>query len=459
MTGLSPAKIALYLFDYTILTLKMLTYPDKKPYDLFAQHLMSSNRFDDINEKYYERMLNIAYIFTKMKIFSIAEDYNLKNKNNFINNDDLDLSFLDSCITGNRSAISNKKLLQMLRDGFNHTTEDNQLYKISPNCRFIEFTFNQPSPITIKFSIKDISSLTDAIATATQSLQTISFDQPPASTPKEFYENLEITRHFFPKKIPRETIEQIIELENEGKYEESIALAKSIDREFEKKIKLTDLQVNTIIKRMEEILNSGTMTLEEFKQNHQELSVIMIGKELPIPILKYSYYLLDSYVIGQMLPHKVFTYEDMIRLFIKAISSEEETPMTPFKDYLNQNKGLIFKSYYTNETEKLAYPTLLFVEYVLSNFPPEDEYIKIGNRTVEYKKLRNSLVHGRWHLERDLVVFYDALPDVGKELDFNWTKKLKLSDLHNYCTTILQNKLSPEKPKQLTKFILETKKD
>ena len=449
MISISQTKIALYLHDYTILTLHMLKNPNKQPYELFKEYLLESNRLEDINDKYYQQMLNIAYIFTKMKMFSIAEDYNLKNKNNFINNDDLDLSFLDSCITGNRANISNKKLLQMLRDGFNHTTENNQLYKISPNCKFIEFSFKEPSEITIKLSINDISLLTAAIAEASQHLQTISFDQPSAATPKEYYQSLEIVRHYFPKKVDKSTINEILELDNEGRYKESIDLAKSIDKEFERRIKLTDLQINTIIKKMEDLLNCGIITVEEFKKYHQELSTIMIEKELPIPMLKYYYYLLDSYVISQMLPHKVFSYEDIIKIFTYAAKTDEETPLTKYKDSLDQYKNLIFKTYYLDETEKLAYTTLLFVEYVLSNFPPEDDYIKIGNRTVEYKKLRNSLVHGRWHLERDLVIFYDALPDVGKELDFNWTKKLKLSDLQNYCSTILQNKILKEKPKQL----------
>lgn len=459
MISIPQTQIALYLHDYTALISRMLTSPKKQPFELFKEHLLESNRIEDANETNYNRMLNIAYIFTKMKIFSIAEDYNLKSKNNFINNADLDLSFLDSCITGNRTAISNKKLLQMIRDGFNHTTETNQLYRISPNCKFIEFSFKQPSPITIKLSINDISSLTDSIAEASQNLQCLSFEQPPASTPKEFYQNMEITRHFFPKKVDKSTIKSFIELEGQGKYSESIDLAKSIDKQFEKKLKLTDLQINTIIKRMEELLNSGAITLEQFQANHQELAIILIGKELPLPILKYDYYMLDSYIIGQLLPHKVFSYEDMMKIFIKAIESNEETPMTRYKDFLDQNKNLIFKTYYTNETEKLAYTSLLFIEYVLSNFPPEDEYIRIGNRTVEYRKLRNSLVHGRWHLERDKVVFYDALPDVGKELDFNWTVKIKLTDLHHYCTNILQKKISKEQPKQLTKSIFETIKD
>ena len=140
MVSLSQTQIALYLNEYQSLVSYMLTFPEESPYKLFKLYIYDSSNTEELEcDKYYQRMLNIAYIFTKMKLFSIAEDYTLKNKNNFINNDDLDLSFLDSKITGDRSAISNKKLLQMLRDGFNHSSSDNQLYKIS--WKIVQKTF------------------------------------------------------------------------------------------------------------------------------------------------------------------------------------------------------------------------------------------------------------------------------------------------------------------------------
>ena len=458
MISISQVQIAKYLHDYASLTILMLDNPDNSPFYLFQDYMLKANRSEDANETYYNRMLNIAYIYTKMKMFSIAEDYTLKNKNNFINNDDLDLSFLDSCITGNRSSISNKKILQMIRDGFNHTTEDNQLYKISPNAKYIEFTFKEPTPLKIKLSINDISSLTSAIGEAANHLQYFSFNQPVTSSPKEFYQNISITRHLFPKKVDKTTISTLLELDSQGKYEESIDLVKTINTGIEKEIKLTDIQINTIMRKMEDLLNSGIITKEQFIEFHQELAVIMIGKELPIPMLKFEYYAIDSFFISQLLPHQVFTYKEMLAILNKGLENDEDQKYS-FRDFLDNNKNLIFKTYYTNADERTTYSSLLFIEFILTNFPPVDEYIKIGNRTVEYKKLRNSIVHGRWHQERDKIVFYDTLPRIEKELDFNWKIKLNIFDLYDYCTNILRIKESKDKPKQLTKTILETKKD
>ena len=42
------------------------------------------------------------------------------------------------------------------------------------------------------------------------------------------------------------------------------------------------------MRKMEDLLNSGIITKEQFVEVHQELAVIMIGKELPIPMLKFE---------------------------------------------------------------------------------------------------------------------------------------------------------------------------
>lgn len=457
MISISQTSVALYLRDYCVLTTLMLTHTDEQPFELFKKHLISEHRLEDATEEYYQRMLNIAYMFTKMKLFSIAEDYTLKNKNNFINNDDLDLSFLDSKITGDRSAISNKKLLQMLRDGFNHSSSDNQLYKISPNCKYIEFSFKRPTPITIKLERTDIANLTFAIGSAARTFQFFSFDQPTVRSIKDYISNLKITRHYFPKKISLEKMNAVLQLQDENEHNQAIEIVKSIEHATEREITLTEEQVNRILLNIDDLINQELITPEEFREYLKDFVVILLNKELPIPILKYNHYILDSYFIGLMLPHKVFTYSQMWMIFTKGLEVDDDDNSLAYEYRKNIDKyqELVFKTYYSDESEKMAYASLLFIEYILSNFKPDDKLIRIGNHTVEYQKLRNSIVHGRWHLERDKVVFYDALPNIENELDYNWQAKLDLSALYNYCSNILKNKLKEDKPKQKQKTILE----
>lgn len=458
MVSIPQTQIALYLHDYAKLTSLMLNYPDSQPFTLFQNYLLRSNRLEDATEEYYQRMLNTAYIFTKMKIFSIAEDYTLKQGNNFISEENLDLSFLDSKITGNKKALSKKQLLQKLRDGFHHTKEGNELYKISPTCKQIEFLFKKPTPIKVKLSLEDISTLTSVIGTAAQTFQFFSYNQPVENpTLKEYLENLKLSRHYFTKKVDPTTINTIFKLQEENNHEEATNIVNSIKNHTEKEIPLSQTQVNNILNNIENLVNSNAISIEVLKENITAVMSILIGKELPIPALKLDYYLFDSFIIAQLLPAKKITYNQMIYLITEGLKQTEANEINKYKDLFDNYRQLIFKSYFPNANEKSIYPTLLFSEYIISNFPPEDELIKIGNRTVKYAKLRNSLVHGRWNIEKDKIAFYDANPYIESETDYNWSVKLSTKDLLNYCENVLISKLEAEKPKPKQKSILEVK--
>ena len=454
MISIQQKDVALYLYDYSILMFMMLENPDEKPFLLFKKYLRETNRKIDNLDEYYNRMFRVVYIFIKMKTFSIAEDYTMKQKNNFINNDDLDLSFMDSKIAGNRNALSNKKLLQKLRDGFNHSTEGNELYKISVNGKYIEFSFNDPSPIKIKLSIDDIASLTTAIGEASRTLQHFSFDQPTGSTIKEYIENLKITRHYFLKKVEPSKIDDIVQYEAEEKYEDIDNVIKTISNVTEKEFSLTDEQIESILTNIEGLINSNIMTLDEFKENLKDVIVVLLNKELPLPILKLDNYLLDSYFVRLLLPLKEFSYNDMLLIFTEGLKKLEPNPVNQYKDIFNIHRQIVFKSYFTSVIEKRAYAYLLFVEYIILNFKPEEVEIIIDGHVIEYNKLRNSLVHGRWHLEKDKIAFYDALPNVENEMDYNWSKKIDLFELYKYSAQILESKLDLGKSKKLTKTVL-----
>ena len=455
--SMEQIDIALYLYDYSVLMFLMLKNDERKPFELFKEYIINSGRKIDKLDEYYTRMLRVVYIFMKMKSFSIAEDYTLKQKNNFVNNDDLDLSFMDSKINGNRNALSKKKLLQRIRDGFNHSAEGNELYKISVNGKYIEFSFREPSPIQIKLSIDDISSLTNAIGDVAQTFQHFSFDQPNGSTLKEYIENLKITRHYFLKKVNPSIIESVLQYEAEEKYSEIDSVVSTINHATEKEITLTEEQVESILTNIDDLINTGIMSLDEFKENLKDIIIVLLGKELPIPIFKLDNYLLDSYFVRMLLPLKDFSYQQMLGIFIQGLKGTDPNPVNKFKDVFNVHRQMVFKTYFTSVMEKYAYAYLLFIEYVISNFKPEEDEILISDQVVEYNKLRNSLVHGRWHLEKDKIVFYDALPNVENELDFNWSKKINLFELYKYSAQVLEGKLNLGNSKESESYVLSRK--
>ena len=101
MDSLTQTQIAKYLRDYNSLIYYMTDneYEDVSAFEVFEYEVYDEENEDSLDAKsYYKRMLDIAYIYTKMRMFSFAEDYTLKRGNNFINNDDdvvLNLSEVD----------------------------------------------------------------------------------------------------------------------------------------------------------------------------------------------------------------------------------------------------------------------------------------------------------------------------------------------------------------------------
>lgn len=454
MISLTHTQIAQYLKDYSRLTAYMIEPENQmiKPFTIFKRKIYNINNTDKLNEKdYYTRMMRIAYLYTKMKMFSIAEDYTLKQKNNFINNDDLDLSFLNGKITGNTGSISNKKLLQMLRDGFNHSSSDNEIYKVARNAKRVEFTFDLANPITVNLSLGDISSLTSAISDAAQTFQFFSFEEPDATNLVEYLDKLKIKKHCFPKKVPKTDISSVIEFQNQDKYDDAISLVKTFNQAIEKDITLTDKQKENILNILNELVKGNVISIDEVKKYYRDIIIILLNKELPIPVLKLNNYLLDSYFQAELLKDGEFPYAMMYHVFLKALEDSIDSPIAQYKDHFDKFKQLVLKTYYSNECEKLAYSYLLFIEYVLVNFKPDDDVINIGGTNVEYNKLRNSIVHGRWHVDKENIMFYDAFPNAENELEYNWSAKLNLAALYNYCNNILNEKLVDEKPKVYTK--------
>ena len=80
MDSLTQTQIARYLRDYNSLIYYMTDdeYEDVSAFEVFECEVYDEENEDSLDAKsYYKRMLDIAYIYTKMRMFSFAEDYTL----------------------------------------------------------------------------------------------------------------------------------------------------------------------------------------------------------------------------------------------------------------------------------------------------------------------------------------------------------------------------------------------
>lgn len=458
MVSLEPHKIAEYLYDYANLNFLMLENPTQSCKSLFENYMNNNNRTEDY-DTYYKVMLNIYVLFIKMKSFCICEDYNLKNKNNFINNDKLKLSAIRKSIVKSTdySDISDKKILQLIKDTFCHSSSNNPAYSISPNGKKLEIGIQIPYPITVQLKLNDIISLIGSMNDNAQTAQLIGLEWDNMNgNLKDYLESIKINRYQFTKKIDEGIIELIYQYTENGDHQNVIQTAENQSNCTVKQLELTEKQVNEIITTLNDLINKKIITKEEYQQQFYKIINILINKKFPLPIFKSDYYNIDSYMTYFLQSIGDFSYSDMYNIIAQILPDKEEKEFSfeehyekLFKDSYNQ---LLFKIYYSNHNEKMVYPYMMFIEYIITNYCCKNEYIKIGKHSILSNKLRNSLVHARWYIDDDKIRFYDALPNIANELDYNWEVSINFIDLCEYCTEVLEQikKEKEEKQKQKT---------
>lgn len=446
MVSLTQNQIAQYLFDYANLNQLMLDNPNLSIYSLFTDNMNSQNRTEDCNETYYNIMLRVYLLFLKMKTYSICEDYNLKGKNNFVNNNNLNLSAIRSSIIKEKKCNkSDKEILQLIRDAFCHSTRGNELYHISLNGKKIEFTLHRPDSITIDLKLDDIMTLTSSIFNTSQTmiLMSLEWDNFKGDL-KQFLKNIKIGRYYFEKKLDDAVLNHINNDSNNENHTTVISEVKKLKNSTTKQINLTENQIDNIINTVDELIENKIISKEEFNQYRSEILNILISKHLPLPFLKSENYTIDGFINYYLNSISSFSYYDICKIMILLPNKKEkEFSFEKYYDQVFNNiyDNLFFKLYYTNFNERMIHSHMLFIEYIIVNFCNTDGYIKIGKHNILYNKLRNSLVHSRWCIDKDKIVFYDASPTTSEEFNYNWSTSIRFVDLYGYCV----NKFEEEK--------------
>lgn len=150
MIAMTKFEMVRYLKDYADLQYLMMQHPDQQIGILFDRLMQSKGRFEDDTREYYDRMRRVYMNYNFMKKFSYSEDF-LLNRDNYINGNDLDEIIPENTYSTNMGSISKKKLLQLIRNTFNHNdSEDVDRFKMSVNGRKIEIELLS-GPVRIKF--------------------------------------------------------------------------------------------------------------------------------------------------------------------------------------------------------------------------------------------------------------------------------------------------------------------
>jgi len=451
MSNLKPYEIAKYLYDFALLNFMMVESPNESIKNLLEYCKKNDKNNDQNNPDYFDIMINLYVMFLKMKSFCIVEEYNMKAKNNFVNNDDLGLGNKRVEMDENNISLSDKKLLQEIRNAYCHSNKENELYKISKDGKNISFNTDE---LNLKMNINDVIDLTNSILNAAQNIQFTGYNYSKNSDIKKFLKDIEFNRYYFTKKVAANDIDTMLELGCEDKHNEFLNYAENLGICHKKNILLNDEQIDKIVNEIEFLIKNKKISKEEYENNFNEIINILILKQLPLPIAKINNYKMDSFLAYYLYKVDGFSYEDICKILTVAIYMKE--PEFSFEKYYMEEFSsdydrLNFKISLYDYNERNIYSSMAFIEYVISNLCVNEENIIIGKKSIPYNKLRNSLIHSRWYIDGIKIKFYDALPNIENETKYNFECEVNFIDLYKYCKDIMNNEIEKENKKIYTK--------
>ena len=216
MIAMTKFEMVRYLKDYADLQYLMMQHPDQQIGILFDRLMQSKGRFEDDTREYYDRMRRVYMNYNLMKKFSYSEDF-LLNRDNYINDNDLDEIIPENTYSTNMDSISKKKLLQLIRNTFNHNdSEDVDRFKMSVNGRKIEIELLS-GPVRIKFDTTKLWDVYNNMIKHRRNNFNISFDIPDdfdinSENLFDELDKIKFVHYYFNGALPNSTIARLISL-------------------------------------------------------------------------------------------------------------------------------------------------------------------------------------------------------------------------------------------------------
>lgn len=225
MIAMTKEEFATYLRDYSIMSELIRNHQQTSIRQIFQNFMITNGRFEDNNPEYFVRMIRSYKIYVIMKSFSYYEDLQI----NRLKDEELHFDEIKESIFVNKEDnkyFSKKSIIKFIRNAFNHSDADKELYKISKNGKFIEIYLSLdnyidrngnrkiPVPFHIKISMEQLEKINTSLIEAGQNLLMSDFKYERdfdlnRDTPEEAAEKIKFRHYYFDKKIPADILDKI----------------------------------------------------------------------------------------------------------------------------------------------------------------------------------------------------------------------------------------------------------
>lgn len=474
MITMSKEQMIQYLRDYANVQDIMMHNPNMPIGRAFDRYMKENGRYEDATREYYDRMRRVYMSYNIFKRFSIIEDF-LLNRDDFLSNNDLAGIETDCQIIEAPSDITNKKIVQLIRDAFNHNDSPNfDKFRISENSKNFEIEFmdirktkelargGSPKPIRIKFNIDYLLKVEEIINRKRQNQLFLSFDIPDdfdifsKDLDKEL-DKITFIHYYFGRKLSRETIEKFNELadtkgltteELKARSDELHTFAQAInsparfhlDKYQKRKLKelITRYKVN-YRKMLDDDIN-GVM-------------YYFLERIIPVPALKAENINQQIFLCLRYYEDTRFSINEVLKRVARVLNKEDKP--TSYDNYDNEthdilvNRGYsysrsLFKNILDGEFIQML-PIITYIDSVVTHYCT-DKYIEIAGRKYAREKIRNSLAHGRWYITQNFKIsMYDADPRNKNDYNLEFIGNIDIDLFKNWADKYMEEAVKQRK--------------
>lgn len=444
MVSMLKKDMIRYLDDYANIQYLSMHNPKLSVGMIFDRYMKGQGRLSDCNIDYYNRMIRVYVIYSYFRSFSFVEDY-LLNRDDFISNNDLNDMEMDAIIYTNRNGITNKQIVQLLRNAFNHNDdEDFERFRISENGKRCEIEFRDirtnneknngvpVKPFKMKFDLEYLIKVARKINKEKQNVMVASFDIPDDFNilSEDLYSELDkvkVIRYYFPRKLSHDVISQFnsfvdvsglstTEIEEKSRGLHDYAREQvHVDGRYD----LTHDQKEKIVYMVKWYREHSAFGEKELEENYNFYMYYFLVRVVPIPLFKHELYLKQVIVANDYLLDYDLSYHDITeraRNLCNGVIPDyySDRDIEVHNSLLNgfdtiSMKRRFFMDMIDGEFYNI-YPIVSYIDAVVTHFCSCDT-IEINGILYDKEKIRNSFVHGRWLVSKNHeLVLFDADP-------------------------------------------------
>ena len=458
MISLKKNEIAKCLRDYAILCELIRNNPNMKIGDVFKYYMIGSNRIDEFNDNYFIKMIRVYGFITELRMLSFIEDLNI----DYLSENELNFDLIKEKIFVNpkdAKYFSKKQIIKFIRNAFNHSDKDKQLYNISVNGKYLEINLKDTKtiPFHIKMNYDQLNCINIEIIKKSHNMlmAMIDFDDFDFNNPysKSEISKLKFIRFYFNKKVDSTILYELYNFDF-SQFNTAVEKITKVQEIFKNhgyldySIVSFHLKKEQIDKAYEILSNLHNMDLTKYNPKILK-SVVANALNDIIPLGMYH---IDQLEFEQMfaawfMSDLNLSYNEILNKFSNiTMGKTYESIFTSSEEYNNFDKQRyntlieLFEIYdgvipiriiqlLNDYNSRIMYPISLYLGYIADSLV-NDETINVTDIDYNSKHIRNSFVHGRWFIgAKEKIELYDCSNGNNNDYNFNWHESINLRSL------------------------------